>query len=233
MTRHPGNTSNEGAEELSQRDYEKERRPLDYRANIESRKENTRQRHEWKLMLADKLSITVLVLVISVVATTYGNVMLEKYKGEKNSQHAKSSIALAASGELWIKLKQCQRTVDDLKDQVRQLKLDRDLTLLNDHFPSDKINALSDEKALKTKFNEFSNALDDRELDLGPELYARFRGALLDLAMLNRIYEDRSETIIARQPDNKFGDAAEKSAQVDLESEKRAVSNIVGALYRH
>lgn len=212
-------------------EYEKERALIEFEARLEDSKAHKQRKHEWRLMVVEKLWISVLVLVISAAATFYGNFILEKYKYESTERRAKLAMTRQASKEIWKMLMKFGRSVDEYDYDIEQLQRDHDLAFFKKDISNDTSKVHKEAMVLKVEFSDVYSALDDRKLDLQDGLYPLYRNVLLDLSLLKNIDDGRYASILAGQEVNKFGDAVEKSTKDRIAREEQAIWNVEQELY--
>lgn len=212
-------------------EYEKEYALLERGAEIEERKASRQRKHEWWIMITEKLWITVLVLMVSAVATFYGNILVEKYKDDNNVRRTKLTTARAASEDVWKKLLQFERSLDDYSYDIQQLRRDRDVAVLKENIPEDTSKVHEDEDVLKKAFSDVSATLDNRKIDLQSELYPLYRNELIELSLLRTIYQSRMTSIEAGKDANYFGVDIEKSTRDRVGREEQAILTMQQTLY--
>jgi hypothetical protein len=211
--------------------YRLERALIERKARHERAAARERQTHEWRIMLAEKLLIGLIVGAGLAGIAVFGNIFVERYKTDSVARQERLATIRTASNNVWPKLASCEASVSEMGSAVQMFNLHRNLSFFRDDVISDKNTYEAKRKQADSDFTELWNEIQAQKLNLGAVMTSRFFRSMQDLVILKNIYEDKYNHPTSIASDDKINSDAEEAMRNDLDKQEKELGSIIENLY--
>lgn len=210
---------------------EREQALANQRAQFELELELSRRDHELRILLIDKLFLTVIVGVLVSAVAFGGNFLLERHKSIDAARTARVLAIRTASNEVWGKISVFRESVLNLKSTLRDLEFHRGVASFKDEAASDMRAFDNQNKKAEQDLSVLLHLLRSQQMNLGPGMHSRFFRAMQDLSVMRNIYTERFQEKSMEESKEKSNEEIADEAHKDLNEQEKELLAIMENLY--
>lgn len=201
------------------------------RAKFELHLELSRRDHELRILLIDKLLLTVIVGVLVSAVAFGGNFLLERHKSIDAARTARALTIRTASNEVWAKMSTLKESVLNLKSTLRDFEFHRGIESFKSEAASDMQEFDRQDKKAEKDLSVLLHLLRSQQLNLGPGMHSRFFRAMQDLSVMRNVYTDRFRSRDSEKSNDGHNDTTADEIQKDLDRQEKELLAIMESLY--